>query len=453
MTSIHNTHSLCPVCLARLPAVVVKREHDYFLEKTCREHGFFSTVIWRGDAPALEDWGNYTPPSEPQGLMPDCPHDCGLCAGHLRETCCALVEITDHCNLKCPICFAQSGEAFETSDKAEPPIAELEKIFRDLASRGRTFVQLSGGEPTVRDDLPEIVRAAKAMGCETVQLNSNGLRLGNEKSYARKLAEAGLSFIFMQFDGTKDEIYEKLRGRPLLAEKLAAINACAEARLGVALVPTIVPGVNDDNIGDMLNFAIANSPAVRGVHFQPVSYFGRYPSYPAPSMNESRITLPEILRAMERQTDGIVRTTDLLPSACDHPRCGFHGDFVVLPNGVLRRLTPEPQASCCGNTAADADNAHIKNRKFVARRWTRQADEVQDESCCCSAASEFTVDAPDLDVFLNRVRSHGFTITAMAFQDAWTVDLERLRRCSLHVYKNGRVVPFCSNYLMAENSV
>jgi 7,8-dihydro-6-hydroxymethylpterin dimethyltransferase len=428
--NIRNTYSVCPVCLSRLPAVIVKREQDYYLEKSCRNHGPFSTVIWRGDSPSFEQWGNYIPPEELGDLKPDCPNACGLCPGHLQKTCCMLVEVTGRCNLNCSFCFAPNGR--ESVDPAKEQLAE---IFAQLVNSGCPFIQLSGGEPTLRDDLPDIVAAAKAAGCENIQLNSNGLRLGEDKGFTKALAEAGLSFVFMQFDGMEDVIYEKLRGRPLLAQKQAAIEACSDELIGVTLVSTIVPGVNDQNIGEILNFGFSNSPAVRGVHFQPVSHFGRYPQ---PPRNEDRITLPELLCAIERQTAGKVKVADLAPSGCDHPRCGFHGDFVVLPDSLL----PLTKTDACACSREDG-SAHIKNRKFVARRWKRVAAD-HGRNCCDKK------DFSDMDGFLDRIKSHGFTITAMAFQDAYTLDIERLRRCSLHVYKDGRHIPFCARYLTAE---
>jgi 7,8-dihydro-6-hydroxymethylpterin dimethyltransferase len=428
---IRNTHSVCPVCLKRLPAEIVKRGREYFLEKACSDHGRFSAVVWRGDNPSFERWGNYIPPAESEDMQPDCPNACGLCAGHLQQTCCVVVEVTRRCNLTCPFCFAQSGE-----ESVDPAVDQLAEYFSRLVKNGNTFVQLSGGEPTVRDDLPEIVAAAKAAGCDNIQLNSNGIRLGEDRAYTKALARAGLSFVFMQFDGAEDAIYEKLRGRPLLAEKQAAIRACSDELLGVTLVPTLVPGVNDQNIGEILSFGFSNSPAVRGVHFQPVSYFGRHP---LPPKNTDRITLPELLRAIERQTAGKIKIIDLIPSGCDHPQCGFHADFVVLPDTLLQ-LTPKADACSCSRAAG---GAHLKNRNFVARRWKRTAASSGQE--CCG-----NNDYSDMDAFLGRIKSHGFTITAMAFQDAYTLDIERLRRCSLHVYKDGRTIPFCARYLTAE---
>lgn len=422
---ISSTYSVCPVCLKRITAVIRKQGNDFFIEKSCTDHGSFSAIIWRGEVIPMEGWGNYQPP-ENENSPPNCPDSCGLCSGHMQKTCCALVEVTERCNLNCPICFAQSDGASQ-----DPPISEIAGYFEELVRDGNTFVQLSGGEPTVRDDLPDIVAAARAAGCENIQLNSNGIRLGQDKAYIKALAEAGLSFVFMQFDGTEDSIYEKLRGRPLLKEKRAAIEACSDELIGVTLVPTLVPGVNDHNIGNILKFGFEHSPAVRGVHFQPVSYFGRYPG---PPEDKDRITLPEVLCAIERQAEGRVTISDFLPSACDHPRCGFHGDFVVLPEGLMK-LTPKSNA-CCQSDGTE----HLKNRNFVSRRWKRTAAQNM-EKCCGND------ELMDLDSFLDRVRTHGFTITAMAFQDAYTLDIERLRKCSLHVYQDGKTIPFCARYL------
>lgn len=427
-TVIRSTSSVCPVCLKRLPADIVQRGQKYFLVKSCPEHGSFSAVVWRGAEPSLEGWGDYTPPGGNDAAP--CPDGCGLCSHHLQKTCCVLVEVTDRCNLSCPVCFAVSGSEAGCKTAKEPTVAELYESFKSLVRNGNTFVQLSGGEPTVRDDLPDIIAAARKAGCEDVQLNSNGVRLAREPAYLKALKDAGLSFVFMQFDGTEDAIYEKLRGRPLLDEKISAIKACSDALVGVTLVPTLVPGVNTHNIGDIVQFGLTNSPAVRGIHFQPVSYFGRYPAAP---LDKDRITLPEVLQAIVQQTSGKVKLSDFAPSACDHPRCGFHGDFVVLPNALLR-LTPKKRTSgCCSD-----DRAHLKNRAFVSRRWTRTAESTQER-----AETDYT----DMDTFLGRVRSHGFTITAMAFQDAHTLDIDRLRRCSLHVYRDGKLIPFCARYL------
>lgn len=432
--SIRDTFSVCPVCGKRIAARQVLRSGGVHLEKDCPDHGFFSVVVWRG-RPELESWRGALAPIVP-GENESCPAACGLCAEHRRGTCCVLVEVTARCNLRCPHCFA------DDVPQAEPSLDELRECFSALAAAGNTFLQLSGGEPTMRDDLPQIVRLAKDCGMEYVQLNSNGLRLADDPAYLGALAEAGLSFVFLQFDGLDDDIYRKLRGGPMLERKKAAITACGERHVGVTLVPTLVPGVNTRQIWKIVEFGFSLSPAVRGVHFQPVSYFGRYPKTPSDDM---RVTLPEVIAALDNQSFGALSASCFAPSCCDHPQCGFHADFLALPGEGLKPVRPEGAARqdcCCGEDAA------LKNRHYVGRRWIR-TDVVRNGADTGGGAELPMRDAPkpgSLDDFLQKARRHIFTISAMAFQDLWTLDLERLRQCSLHVYDRGRIVPFCSYY-------
>lgn len=310
------TYSVCPVCLKRIPAKREERDGQIYLVKTCPEHGTFSSVIWRNKR-KFADWRGERPAvGENENL--NCPAGCGLCAEHRRATCCTLLEITARCNMNCTFCFAEPDGA------QDPSLDTVKRWINDLTEPGKTLLQLSGGEPTVRDDLPEIVAYAKQVGCKYVQLNSNGLRLAEDEAFVKRLADAGLSFVFMQFDGVDDAVYEKLRRRPMLEVKKRAIEQCGRYGIGVTLVPVIVPGVNTEQIGDIIRFAIQRSPYVRGVHFQPVSYFGRIPELPA---DDDRYTLDELLEAVVSQSGGLIKEEQIAPSCCDHPMCGFHGGF------------------------------------------------------------------------------------------------------------------------------
>ncbi len=437
---LRKTYSVCPVCLKRIPAVHVQKGREIYMEKTCPAHGEFSTILWRGFLP-IETWRGDL--SEIQdGENENCPHGCGLCNEHLRDTCCILLEVTKQCNLSCAFCFAEGGMGNDIP---------FEKIVRDLkalAVPGQTLVQLSGGEPTIRDDLPKIVAEAKNAGCAYVQLNSNGLRLAEDEPYVRALAESGLSFVFMQFDGTDDKVYRSLRGRDLFAIKEKAIDNCSKYNLGVTLVPTLVPGVNISEIGPIIRYGISKSPAVRGIHFQPVSYFGRTPVIPA---DKDRFTLDDLINEINIQAGDLIPDGSLFPSACDHPLCGFHGDYIVMGDNSAdgRSLYPLKKSGgegcCCGELSKKETTAE-QNRLFVARRWERPAIDADVSGGSPEDEGE-SGEIETLEGFLRRVKSHSFTVTAMAFQDAGNIDLERLRRCSLHVYNEGRTVPFCANYL------
>lgn len=431
-----HTESVCPVCLQTLPARRVLDGDDIYLIKRCPEHGEFKTIAWRG----FESYRRWqargsraaTPPVTETTLRHGCPHDCGLCPDHRQHSCCVLLEVTQRCNLRCPVCFASAAGA-----GSDPSIPEIEAWVRQLQSHGSPVnIQLSGGEPTVRDDLPEIVRRIRARGFDFVQANTNGLRLAKETGYAQALADAGLDCVFLQFDGVSDAVYRRIRGANLLTIKKTAILRCADAGLGVVLVPTLVPGVNVGEIGNILAFALAHVPTVRAVHFQPVSYFGRYP---APPDDRDRITLPEVMRELENQTDGMIRVADFAPGSAENAFCSFSGKFFVGGDGRLHAV--EPASGCCTSSSGcgcglpgeDAQRA----RRSVAGQWAAQA------------ATAVGVDAPgtrvaSFDAFLAAHR-HSFSVSGMAFQDAWNLDLERLRECFIHVVSpDRRVIPFCA---------
>jgi uncharacterized radical SAM superfamily Fe-S cluster-containing enzyme len=399
------TESVCPVCLARIPAFRVARGDEVNLSKICFEHGLFETVIWRG-SPAFTSWRRPKIPAHPKvpftTIEKGCPFDCGLCPDHRQQTCTALLEVTQRCDLGCAYCFASSGNG----RMPDPTMAVVEGWYRRLLDAGGPYnVQLSGGEPTMRGDLPEIVALGRRLGFEFIQVNTNGLRFAREPSYLKALKEAGLSSVFLQFDGTQDEIYERLRGKRLLSKKKAAIAQCAECDLGVVLVPTLVPDANMHDVGSIVDFALQHVPIVRGVHFQPVSYFGRYPKLPDGPGDKDRITIPEIIRAVGMQTGGRIKSEDFKPPACENAWCSFHGNFVIMPNGELRPWVKTPATSCCCQPEKAEEGAR-KARSFVVRYWTSPSDGDGQ-----APETSGTYDLGEWETFLSRVRTHSLCIS------------------------------------------
>ena len=383
-------------------------------------------LIWEGCIVDYLKWGSApgggNAPDRTVPVKDGCPRDCGLCEEHESAGCCVLLELTKRCNLRCPVCFASAGEG-----SVEPALSEISALYDMLMERGGPFnIQLSGGEPTLRDDLPEIVRLGRSKGFSFFQLNTNGLRLADEPGYAHMLREAGVSCAFLQFDGLCDSTYEALRGRALLDTKLRAIDSCAAAGLPVVLVPTLVPGINVSEIGEMLRFALSRAPQVRGVHFQPVSYFGRCEL----KEPETRLTIPRILREIEAQTDGAMKEADFVGGGAESAYCSFHASYKRLPGGALQAL-PRRRSHCCGTKSCDA-------RDFVAGRWGAQehADAGEDA----------------FDRFLREANERVFTVSGMAFQDAYNLDLKRLRRCYINEADPERgMVPFCAYNLTSRD--
>lgn len=471
-TVIAETESVCPECLARIPAQRVAYGEEIRLNKHCPDHGDFSTVVWRG-APAIETWARPKLPSHPDKPFTPvgrgCPYDCGLCPDHRQHSCCVLLEVTYRCDLRCAVCFASAGGKV----MPDPDMATIEMWYRRLLEAGGPYnIQLSGGEPCQRDDLPEIIALGRRLGFTFFQVNTNGLRLARDADYLQRLCDAGLTTVFLQFDGTHDEVHRALRGRALAAQKEAAIRRCAEHGVGVVLVPTLVPGINTDEIGAIIDYALRFAPAVRGVHFQPISYFGRYPEAPA---DAGRITIPEVISAIAAQTGGAIHAESFCPPGSENALCSFHANFVIMPDGRLTPLTSHSAGhsaahsagrSCCG-TPPPAKQGAARAREYVALQWAAppaaepaaEPGAVPAAQACCSGGNDGQLDSisfePNMgewDTLLQRAKTHTFCISGMAFQDAWTLDLERLRDCCIHVVsREGKLIPFCAYNLSSSS--
>ncbi len=433
MAILYSTTSICPVCLQRLEGVIRQQGSDTILAKTCPEHGEFSTTIWRGE-PDFICWQRPKTPyrngRRQTTANRGCPYDCGLCTAHNQRTCTALIEITSCCNLHCPVCFADAGMG------SHLPVATIETMLERIHQQtGGCNLQLSGGEPSLHPQLPAIIRLAREKGFDFIQLNSNGLRLAAERDFCFALKEAGLSSVFLQFDGLDDTIYRQLRGAPLTARKREAVANLSAADIGIVLVPTLVAGINDHQLWDIVRFGLDNQPYVRGVHFQPISYFGRYPQGVIPY----HLTLPEVMTSLEKQSGGILQADHFQPPGCEHALCSFSARYLKKEDGSLCRLGSTRKECSCTPAAQPALQGALKSIELTARQWqTAKPQEKEAEN--------------DLDLFVARAKLFSFSISAMAFQDVWNLDLARLQGCCIHVAtKEGKLVPFCSYNLTTSN--
>ena len=437
---LSQTESVCPICLKKITADRVKRGETVFMEKICAEHGFFEVEVWGGHL-SYEDWDRIKEPSTPvnpaTSVEHGCPFDCGLCPAHRQHSCCVLLEITERCNLGCPICFASSGDAAD-----DPPIESLLDTMRDLLTRGGPLnIQLSGGEPSVRDDVPRIIQEGKKAGHPFFQLNTNGIRLVEEEGYAQSLSDAGLDCVFLQFDGVTDEVYRQIRGRDLFDIKKKAIEACQKAGIGVVLVPTLLNGVNIKEIGQILRFAAEHIPTVTGVHFQPMTFAGRYPK----GAPVNRFTLSHLLYEIEKQTGGEMKMTDFSPAEAENAYCSFSGSFLVDRDNTFRAKAAGKKSSCgCGSPLPKAADRASQARAYVAKAWKGTARTRPLKSVSAS-------DTASLDDFLDTLKNRQLAISAMTFMDAWNLDLDRLRDCYIHIADGHRLIPFCAYNLSAQN--
>jgi hypothetical protein len=441
------TATVCPVCLARVPGRLDRAGDEVYLERRCPEHGVTRALVWRGP-PGYDAWRGLAPGAPVDPAPAACPASCGACSEHAQGVCCVLLEVTARCDLSCPVCYAAAGAKTD----GDPGLATVEDWYRRLGETAPGCnVQLSGGEPTVRDDLSAIVARGRDLGFSFIQLNTNGLRLAREPGYATRLAAAGLSTVFLQFDGLDDAPYLALRGAPLAADKRRAVDACGAAGLGVVLVPTVAAGVNLAALGAILGFALANLPVVRGVHAQPLAHLGRYDGRFRPD-DAQRVTLPDVMRALVDQSGGLVALDDFRPGDCEHALCSFQAEYLRQPDGRLVRLrrdepaawrdpapaeTPPP-SSCCGSGSALAPE---RKAALVAGRWSAPRSGTDAGRPGVEGAER----SGEWDEILRQVRGNTFSLSGMAFQDAWTLDLDRLSHCYLHVVRgDGALLPFCA---------
>ncbi len=445
------------------------------IEKSCPEHGVFEDVYWSSAdlhtkfmsyerrGPRLEN------PRTQKRL--GCPYDCGLCPEHETPTVLANVDVTNRCNLRCPICFANAAES---GFVFEPTMGEIRAMMTNLRSN-RPFpcpaIQLSGGEPTVREDLPEIISMAREIGFPQVQIATNGVKLAKDPSYAGRLKASGLSTVYLQFDGVKERPYVIARGYNALPQKIQAVQNCKRAHLGIVLVPTLVKGVNDDQLGGMIDFAVKNIEVIRALNIQPESFCGRTD---LEDLKNQRITIPDVLERIEEQTDGQVSVKDFYPvpfvapisdfvsawsgkfqvSFTCHPACGAATYVFLRDDGAMVPVTQfvdvEAFFEYLNRVSAELKKhpgrlTKSKVRLRLARNFGKFVDEEKSppelkmKSLMLSILGSGTYSA------LGDFHSRTLMIGIMHFMDPYNFDQDRVSKCAIHyAVPDGRIIPFCS---------
>jgi 7,8-dihydro-6-hydroxymethylpterin dimethyltransferase len=441
MALLGTTASICPLCKRLLSAEL--REHDgrVVLSRTCPDHGPFEAVVY-GDAERYLEIQRFNKPGEQPlerqtGHDRGCPDDCGICPEHAQHTCLGIIEVNTACNLDCPICFADSG----TGPQEHGFSLSLEQVESMLDAFVRAegepeAVQLSGGEPSIHPQIVEMLRAAKDRGIQLVMLNTNGIRLARDPRFAPALAETGVH-VYLQFDGLREETQLAIRGRDLTEEKLRALDRCAEAGVSVSLAAAIERGVNEAEVGEIVRFGIEH-PAVTGVFFQPVTHSGRFLNGSDPL---DKLTNPDVIDAIADQLPHWFRPDDFVPVPCCSPTCRsatfalYDGqDLVPLPrlvdveeylDYVSNRAVPDPEV----RTALEG----LWSAK-AAGGTAPAAERLDCLACATSMPAE-----------LREVAAQGFMIVVQDFQDPYTLDVEKLRKCCVsEIVPDGRLIPFCA---------
>jgi uncharacterized radical SAM superfamily Fe-S cluster-containing enzyme len=299
-------------------------------------------------------------------------------------------------------------------------------------------IQFSGGEPTIHPDILPMLRMAKEKGIHMVMLNTNGIRIAQDNSFLAGLADVR-PIIYLQFDGFSTKALELLRGKNLLPVKLKALDRLAQAKLDVVLVPTIDKNINHNQIGDIVEFGIKH-PAVCGIAFQPVTHAGRFGAFDP----LNRETVADVIHGIAEQTKGMLVESDFIPVPCCHPTCRS-ATYLYIEN---EKMTPLPRVVKVDkylNYVINRTLPEIRPEILEALEGLWSASSVPGAA---STAGRFrTAACCDLP-FLNQVaylKRHVFTIVIQDFGDAYTMDLNVLRKCCIGVLiPDGRMIPFCA---------
>lgn len=436
MSSSTPTQAFCVPCHRIVPAEVCETEGHLYLIRHCPQCGEARTLI-EHDAALFGRWeANRRPNAAPERTQTasdrGCPFDCGLCPSHKQKSCVALLEVTTACNLNCPVCYADAG-----ASATHLPLETIKTMLDHAvaAAGGRPeILQVSGGEPTCHPQIIEILRAAKALPFKYVMLNTNGLALQDGSLDLQALADLGPGFeVYLQFDGLDDTIYQQLRGQPLLERKHRALDALARYGIPATLVATVRRGLNLEQVGDLLRFALEH-PAVRGINFQCEAHFGRNPTEDAAA---ERVTQTEVVNVLAQTASGLFGTEDFLPLSC-----GLASMVHLERVGTTWKPLPRAFADAWRGNPLTTTLAELHTAATAARKC----------ACACQTDSwlgslfqrlpEQVMEAT-VEERSRLVHERFFHVTIASFLDASNFDLNRACRECTHVLQpDGRKIPF-----------
>ena len=462
--------SLCPECMIRIPMRIYEKDGVVYLEKTCPKHGKFEDVYW-GDAELFkwfyDNWYNArylgTGVENPHTkTLNGCPFDCGICPQHKTSTILGIIDVTNRCNMACPVCFAYAGASNYVYEPSFEQIVDMIKLLRNNSPWACNALQFSGGEPTIRNDLPDLIKEAKKAGISHIEVNTNGLRIAEDIEYFKKLLDAGLSTLYLQFDGLREEIYKATRARTsLVPVKQKVIDNARKIGLdSIVLVVTLAKGVNDKDLGSIIDYAVENHDVVRCVNIQPVSMAGRLQK---DEMRKMRITIPDTMKEIEAQTGGSVSRWDwrpvdwpvpmtkgmgvikgkVYPDFTMHPMCGAATFLVVDKDGSFKPIMKYVDVDRFAEVFWDVYFSGAKGKKTMAKlkmlKLLPMAKSDFVRGLIRNVITKGSYEA--LGDFMGRIVMVGI----MHFQDVWNLDLERVQRCAIHyVTPDMKIRSFCT---------
>jgi len=441
-----ETRSLCETCLLPVTAKVLFEDQNVYYLKRCREHGLQKTLV-STDADYWYSSKSWVKPGDrPFDYQSEtkygCPYDCGLCPDHEQHTCLALIEINEHCNLSCPVCFAASSPNKEGEKSLEQIESMLDALIK--SEREPDVLQISGGEPTIHPQILEILRLCKSKPIRHLMLNTNGVRLAADREFVQQLKEFSPGFeVYLQFDSLKSDALLNLRGVNLTQVRQRALEHLEEAGISTTLVVVVKKGVNDDEMGAIIDHALQFS-CVRGITFQPVQDAGRNDDF---DPSQHRVFLSDIRRAIGQQSQHF-KIDDIIPLPCnpEHISIGYglRNGKTILP---LTSLMPkEVWVNAAPNAIAFEKYPELREAIFnlfslSSTEWN-QTERLGSLLCCLP-----TIPMPQ-DLGYNNI----FRIVIVEFMDKYNFDIGSVKRSCIHfVTQQGKIIPFDTYNLFYRN--
>lgn len=433
-----TTSSVCSTCLRPVEAKILIKDNQVFMDKWCPAHGAERVLISDDvDYYRLGREIYIKPPDMPlqfnTQMQYGCPYDCGLCSDHMQHSCLTVLEITDHCNLRCPTCYASSGP----DRPVHKPLAMVERMLDAIvANEGEPdVVQISGGEPTLHPQLFDILDAARQRPIKHLMINTNGIRIAQEPDFVARLASylPGME-IYLQFDSFKPEALQNLRGADLRRVRAQALDALERHGISTTLVMTVKRGVNDDEIGAVIQHGLKYR-CVRGVTIQPVQDAGRNEAF---SGKDHRLTVSAIRRAIAEQS-GLFSLDDVVPVPCNPDTLAMA--YAIKLGGTIQPLTrhlgPEALLAGSNSTIVFERDPHLKEQVFKLFSTNHSP---QSQANCLSA---LLCCLPQVAAPVELSYENVFRVLIVQFMDASNLDIRSLKKSCVHmVQPDGRLIPF-----------
>lgn len=449
------TRGLCPHCSKAVDGVRIFRDDKVYMRKQCPEHGQSEALI-----SGSVDWFLKSLTYVKEGSKPlkhstqvdkGCPDDCGLCPDHEQHSCLPIIEITNHCNLECPICIVQNRNNYNMTK------AEFQSVLDGLVEKEGTLetINLSGGEPTLHPDFLEFLDMARAKTeISRVSISTNGLRCATDYDFCKQLAERNV-YVSLQLDAMSNPALRVLRGPgDQRAAKERALENLEKAGVRTTIVSTVAKGVNDDRIGECIKLLYDND-FILSLTFQPAAFTGYGGAHFAPHNPMDVITIPDVVAAAAAQTDGALTKEDFLPLPCSHPGCFALTYLLKVDDGFVpfpRFLELQKYLEIISNRGTIRPDAQFEGalRDAIDDMWT-SAGQVPDCDAILKTLKKAIFlmypeeKALELEQRLHIGESLVKTIFIHAFMDVHTFEVDRIKKCCTHyALPDGRLMPGCA---------